>query len=203
MVELNSIVEEVINKHAGVSIKELNKTISYTLENRLSSFSLTNLKYKDAKKSFQKAYFQELLTLNLGNISKAAKKAGLNRRQIHRICSEVGIDQKDIRRQMLKPYNYLKQNIQEIIEERIEFSKDSINKLSVDKIYKKMPKIADNITEFIEDRIEPYDDAILTFEKHYFQEILIIANNSPNKAAEMAGLSKRSILRRMQTLEIA
>jgi DNA-binding NtrC family response regulator len=203
MAQLNLIVEETLKKHAGISIKELNRSITQTLENRLSSSILIPIKYKDAKKIFQKAYFQEILILNLGNISKAAEKAKLNRRQIHRICIDAGINQKDIREQMIKPYNYLKQNIQEVIEDKMDKLKDSINKDNVDKLYKKMPLIAENITEFIEERIEPYDEAFLAFERHYFTEILRLSDNKAEKAAEISGLSTRSILRKMQTLEIA
>lgn len=203
MNELNAIVEESLKKHAGLSIKELNKNITHTLENRLSFSIIIPARYRDAKRSFQKAYFQELLTLNLGNISKAAEKAQLNRRQIHRICNDAKIDQKEIRRLMIKPYNYLKQNIQEIIEEKIELAKDLLNEKKVEKAYKKMPKIAENITEFMEERILPYDEALITFETHYFLEILKISDNDSKKAAKIAGISERSVLRKIKELGVA
>ena len=203
MEELNSIVEGSLKKHAGISIKELNKTITQTLENRLSFSIILPVTYKAAKRSFQKAYFQELLTLNLGNISKAAKSANLNRRQIHRICIDSGINPKEIRRQMIKPYNYLKENIQDIVEEKIESVKNSITKTEINKVYKKIPKIADNITEFMEEKISPYDEALMTFEKHYFKEILKITNNETSKAVKITGLSERQILRKIRELSIA
>jgi len=203
MEELNSIVEDSLKKHAGISIRELNKTITQTLENRLSFSIILPISYKAAKKIFQKSYFQELLTLNHGNISKAAERAGLNRRQIHRICNGAGINSKEIRSQMLKPYNYLKENIQDIVEEKIETSKNSINEADRDKVYKKIPKIADNITEFIEERISPYDEAIIAFERHYFSEILKSTDKDTKKAAKIAGLSERQILRKIREFAIA
>lgn len=197
---LNSIVDDALRKHAKLSDNRINKTLIASLENRLSSTIILPSTYKEAKKAFQRAYFQELLTLNLGNISKAAQTAGLNRRQIHRICSEVGVDLKNIRTTLVKPYNYLKQNVQDLIEEKIEATREK-NKFS--SIYKNMPKISEEVAGFLEQKKESYGDALNSFEKHYFSGILKLADNDVDKASRIAELSERSIQRRMKELAIA
>ena len=201
MSKLNAILEENIKRKLGVSIKELNKSLISSLENRLSSSILLTI-YKDAKKAFQKAYFEELLTFNHGNISKAARIANLNRRQIHRICIDAGVEVREIRREMLKPYYYLKQNIEDITEQKINEFRNEIKPERLTKIYKNIPQFSQNIIEFIDEKTQSYEEALETFEKRYFEQVLETAKGNTLKAAEIAGISERSIVRKIKALQI-
>lgn len=202
MNELNKIVDENLKKHIGASIKELNESLTSSLENRLSFSIPLLIKYKDAKHIFQKAYFTELLTLNHGNISKAAIIANLNRRQIHRICQELNIDSNEIRTNMLKPYNYLKQNVQDIIEEKVDSFKDVIHPDKIGKFYKNINEVSENITNQIDITLPTYDDAFQSFEENYFKGILNSVKNDISEAKTISGLSTRSILRKMKEFGI-
>lgn len=200
MPELNSIVEKSIKTHAGIIEKELNESIIFGLENRLLSSVYILTKYKDAKKSFRKTYFLELLTLHHGNIKRASMIAGIDRRQIHRICQALKIDTEDIRQKLIKPHNYLKQNIQEIVEQKVSLYKNS-NALSdekLEKLYKKIPLISEMITTDIDKNIKTYDDAFSEFEENYFKELLNRTNNDLNIAKELSGLSMKTISRKIK-----
>jgi DNA-binding NtrC family response regulator len=50
------------------------------------------LSFREAKASFERAYFQALIKRNRGNISAAAREAGLERGYIHRLLKKLMID---------------------------------------------------------------------------------------------------------------
>ena len=200
MSKLNSIVEQTLKSNTGINDSVLNNSILFGLEKRLLSSVQILTNYKDAKRSFQKAYFSELLTLNHGNIKSASKIAGMDRRQIHRICKTLNLDTKNIRENLIKPYNYLKQNIQDVVEQKIELYKSSIKQDTFDSLYKKIPTISEDITLHIEKNSKTYDEAILEFEKDYFLELMRRSNNNFSLAEELSGLSIKSINRKLKAI---
>ncbi len=59
---------------------------------------LLRLPIKEAKRQFVKLYIEQLLHECDGHVTKAAAHCGLNRRTIHRVMTENGIDPKIFRK---------------------------------------------------------------------------------------------------------
>ncbi|MBU0461028.1 MAG: hypothetical protein KJ574_00420, partial [Nanoarchaeota archaeon] len=102
--EVEPVVSEAMHKLLGVSIDELNKDISEKLmRSPLTDFPVdTSLSFKEAKRRFKQAYMRRLLRITYGNISEVAKQAGVDRRSIHRIIKDAGIDVSRIREEMMR-----------------------------------------------------------------------------------------------------
>lgn len=197
MSELNSIVESGLKKHLKVIDNNLKDSIVSGIENRLTSNISLFLKYKDAKKMFQRIYFIDLLTLNHGNIKRASSIAKMDRRQIHRICTELNIDTKNIRQTLIKPYNYMKQNVQDIIEQKLELYSQGNN---INTYYKNIPKLTDAITLEIDKTPKSYDESFSDFENDYFKELMDRSNKNLVLAEELSGLSQKSISRKIKLI---
>ena len=120
--DVEHIVDDAIKPVLGVSIDELNKDISEKLEKSpLASFDIDiKLKFKAAKKRFKQQFLRRLLRTSYGNISLVAKKAGVDRRSIHRIVKDAGIDVGKMREEMIKPYQIRQKAVEGIIENVLE-----------------------------------------------------------------------------------
>ena len=188
MAQLIGIVKKALKRH-GITISELNKTLVQSLENRLTNPVLPLMKFKDAKKALQRAYFSELLTLNLGNISKAAQQANLNRRHIHRICTELEIDVDKIRDTMIKPSYYMTESVQEIIEENVDNFKEEIKPNKLVEIYTNLGEISKAVAQSIDTEIPTYEEVIESFEKEYFEAIFKETENNIERAAQSGARS--------------
>jgi two-component system response regulator AtoC len=92
--ELQNIIERavVLSEGERIGIEELPKELYMNP----SSIFTDNLPYKTAKDiwlaSFERSYLACLLKSTSGNISLAAKKAGIDRKTVHRLLKRYGID---------------------------------------------------------------------------------------------------------------
>jgi DNA-binding NtrC family response regulator len=145
--------------------------------------------FKEAKKLFLKNYVNDLLTMNHGNISQAAKKACINRRHLHRIITENEIVR---RKDMIKPSEYRKENIQTILEETLSGSQNM--------------KTVEDISELIAKTTEKsvaYDEAIELFEKEYIEHALKSNDYDISRTADAIDVSERTLYRKINKLSIA
>ncbi len=110
--ELQNLVERLVILAVGdrITLDDLPKNVLKTNGNGSSSFTaaatpvnetsfeehLFELHFKDAKKilaeRFEKQYLGQLLTSHDGNISRAARAAGIDRKTIHRLVKAHGIE---------------------------------------------------------------------------------------------------------------
>ena len=92
--ELQNVIER------ATSLTDSHYIIPSDLQEHLSEDSISandnNLPFKSAKRkwleSFEKKYFSNLLKESSGNISRAAQKAGIDRKTIYRIMKRHGLD---------------------------------------------------------------------------------------------------------------
>ena len=93
--ELQNIMERAVVLSAGerIGIEELPKEL-YNM--KPPSISADNLSYKTAKDkwlaSFERTYLTSLLKGTSGNISRAAQKAGMDRKTIHRLIKRYNLN---------------------------------------------------------------------------------------------------------------
>ncbi|MFO0754072.1 MAG: sigma-54 dependent transcriptional regulator [Thermodesulfovibrionales bacterium] len=93
--ELQNIIERavVLSDSDRINVGDLPRELS--LAPSLPA-STDNLEYREAKErwlaAFERTYLRTLLKITSGNISKAALKAGIDRKTIHRLIRRYGLD---------------------------------------------------------------------------------------------------------------
>lgn len=159
--------------------------------------------YRQAKNKFRKSYLTRLLLLNLGNISEAAKIAGMDRRSLHRMISGLGIDVQKIKKKLLKPY-YLKVGaVSHIIEDVLGNYKRVIHPDKLKNIYSNVESISENIVKELPELNISLKDAEKEFEKAFFGRALEKENGNKAKAAKRIGLRYETLHRKMKALLFA
>ncbi len=197
MKNISSIVDIALKKHLKDDIPELNYKLSNNLEVRL--FPSSSLRrFKEAKRFFLKNYLTDLLVLNLGNVSMAAKKANLNRRHLHRILNDLEINPEEHRREMIKPSEYLKNNIHNILE-------DSLTGFGLEKVKSVYSNLID-ISSIIAENMNycmSFEEAMELFEKDFFTKVLKENNYDVQKTADAIDISERTLYRKISKLNLA
>ncbi len=196
MNNISSIVYEALDKHAILEEKEL-KSLTNNLEFRLL-FSIDFSKsFKEAKKDFIKNYLNDLLTLSLGNVSLAAKKANIHRRHFHRMLHEHELNPDIHRKELIKPSQYLKENLQNILEDSL-IGINEDDKLQT--VYSSLNDISQIITETMQNI--PYEKALEIFEKEFIEKTLKKYNYDIAETANSLEISERTLYRKMTKLGI-
>ncbi|MBW2965153.1 hypothetical protein KY363_06870 [Candidatus Woesearchaeota archaeon] len=200
--DMEQIVDDAIKPVLGVSIDELNRDISAKLsKNPLASFDIdSKLNFKQAKKEFKKQFLGRLLRTSYGNISIAAKKAGLDRRSIHRIVKESGINVSRMREEMIKPYQIRQKAVGSIIENVLEHYKTVIHPSRIAEVYKNVDNVSKDIIDELPDERVTLKQAEAEFEKEYFRKVLAENGGNVTRTAKKIGLRYETLLRKLKGL---
>ena len=196
------IVDDAMKPVLGVSIGDLNKDISTKLERSpLLSFEIdTKLKFKQAKRKFKQQFLARLLRISYGNISEVAKKAGVDRRSIHRIVKDAGIDVSKIREEMIKPYQIRQKAVESVIEDVLEHYKTVIHPEKMAEVYRKVDTVSKDILDELPDKMITLKNAEEEFEKEYLRKVLAENAGSMTSTAKKIGLRYETLLRKMKAL---
>ena len=193
---ISNVVEAVLKKHTK-NVPKVKEDISSNLEFRLLVTVDLSKPFKQAKKDFLKNYLNDILTLSLGNISLAAKRAQLHRRHLHRIINDLDIDPNVHKKELLKPQEYLRENVHNIIEDTLaNFDDDD----RIRQIYSNL----DDISVIISKNMGPvsYDEALELFEKEYIEKALKENNYNISETADAIDMNERTLYRKLSRLNI-
>jgi DNA-binding NtrC family response regulator len=200
--DMEHIVDDAIKPVLGVSIDELNKDISEKLEKSpLATFDIdTKLKFKAAKKKFKQQFLRRLLRVSYGNISIAAKKAGVDRRSIHRIVKDAGINVNRMREEMIKPYQIRQKAVEGIIENVLEHYKTVIHPERIAEVYKNVNTVSKGILDEMPEKVTTLKEAEEMFEREYFRKALAENAGNVTRTAKKIGLRYETLLRKLKGL---
>ena len=196
------VVDEAMHKVLGVSIDELTKDIS----EKLSASPLldihidTSMGFKEAKKRFKEDFLKKLLRISYGNITEVAKRAGVDRRSIHRIVKDAGINVDKIREEMVKPYEVRHKAVGHIIEDVLERYKGIIHPDKMQDVYLKVPEVSKDIMDEIDFRDISLDEAEEAFEKAFVEQSLKENKGNLAKTAKAIGIRYETLLRKIKDL---
>ncbi len=198
MKNISSAVEKAIRKYTD--LPELNYSLANNLEFRLVAPIDPTKPFKEAKKIFLKNYLNDLLVLSLGNISLAAKKANINRRHMHRIINELHLNPETHRKDLLKPSEYLKGNIQTILEDTLSGFDEKGGNLSL--VYSNMADITEIIAKDIEHALS-FSEAVELFEKEFLARALKDNEYNIERTADAIDMSERTLYRKISKFNLA
>lgn len=201
---VEQIVNDAVKPILGITVDDLNKDISERLERSpLASFNIdTKLKFKEAKKNFKQQFLSRLLRVSYGNISEVAKKAGVDRRSIHRIVKDAGIDVPKIREEMIKPYQIRQKAVENIIEDVLENYKKLIHPDRIAEVYKKVDTVSKDILVDLPEKMITLKSAEEEFEKEYLKKALSENQGSITVTAKRVGLRYETLLRKIKAFRL-
>jgi DNA-binding NtrC family response regulator len=200
--DVEDIVGDAMKPVLGINIDELNRDISAKLEKSpLVSFEIdTSVKFKQAKKRFKQQFLGRLLRISYGNISDVAKKAGVDRRSIHRIVKDAGIDVSKIREEMIKPYQIRQKAVEGIIEDVLEHYRTVIHPERIAEVYKKVDTVSKEILDELPEKRITLKQAEEEFEKEYLTKALAESKENVAATSKKIGLRYETLLRKLKSL---
>lgn len=200
--DVEHIVTDAIRPVIGASISELSKDISAKLEKSpLIDFDIdTKLKFKAAKRKFKQQFLSRLLRTTYGNISEVAKRAGVDRRSIHRIVKDAGIDVRQMRVDMLRPYEVRQRAIGNIVSDVLEHYKSVIHPEKIAAAYRNVDLISKDILEELPERPITLKQAEELFENEYLSKALEESGGSITGTAKKIGLRYETLLRKLKVI---
>ena len=199
---VETIVDDALKPVLGVSIGDLNKDISSKLEKSpLLTFDIdTKQSFKQAKTRFKQQFLARLLRTCYGNISEVAKRTSVDRRSIHRIVKDAGINVGKIREEMIKPYQIRQKAVESIIEKVLESYKTVIHPEKMAEVYKNVDAVSKDIIDELPEIHVSLKEAEEEFEKEYLKKALAENKGKLTATAKKIGLRYETLLRKIKTL---
>jgi DNA-binding NtrC family response regulator len=192
------IITSKMHEVLGVTIEELNEDITEKLQkNPLLDFPIdTSMPFKQAKKKFKKQYLRRVLQIYYGNVSEAAKVVDMDRRTLHRIAKEEGIEVKGIRQKMAKVYHIKEHAISGVIEETLDQYKGVIHPEKLDNAYHHVSDVSKEIMESLPEKPPTLKEAEEEFEKRFLKKALQEHNKNITRTAAKIGLRYETLHRK-------
>jgi len=190
-------VKPKLTELLGVSIPEFQDSISQKLaQSPLLDFNFdVKLKLKDAKKQYRQTYFRRLLRMNYGNISEAAKQAGIDRRSLHRFVKEAGLDVDTIREEMIRPYDMKKEEVAHVLEGGIKKYETVLHPQKISQAYAKIYDVSEKILDLLPEENPTLKEAEDLFEKGFIESV-IKDSTTLKEAAKRLGIAYETMLRK-------
>lgn len=196
---IKNIVDGASQRYLGLGAMYLNSDITDRLkkDSLLSFYVDTKKAFKTAKKQFKKHYLEKVLQIHSGNVSTSARVAGIDRRSIHRLMTELGII---VDRQKLLAENYTG-SVQEMITGALQESERG----SQDKLMKMYRRMAPTLSREIVRELPSLslDEAEREFERRFIEKALGENDNNISATARKIGLRFETLHRKMKDLKIS
>lgn len=199
---VNHLIGTLTSRFLGVHVSELNKDLSTKLSKTpFIEFTIdSQIPFKEAKKLFKKQYLNRMLRLNLGNIAEVAKKVKVNRRSLHRLILDLGIDVKQIKEELPRPYDVKVTSVSTAIEHILDQYKGVLHPEKLESLYKNISEMSQSILPALSDAPLSLRTAVQEFEKRYFQKALDEQNFNLAAVARKVKLRYETLHRKLKSL---
>lgn len=202
MEDKKKTIESIMHKYLGVSIKELSEDITTKLHDPLLDFNVAEVHYKKAKKIFVKRYIVRMLTKHLGNISEAAREAGIDRRTIHRMIHEFTIDVDAIRDAMVSKSYLAEMTVNTVIEDSLKKYEEYLHPTKLDSMYKNVSVMTRDILDHISpENTMTLKHAEVEFDKRFIVKALSRNKQNISKTAQELGIRYETLHRKISYIK--
>ncbi|MEM4282593.1 MAG: helix-turn-helix domain-containing protein [Candidatus Woesearchaeota archaeon] len=201
---LRQAIDSTLLKYGLPIANSLNQDIT----NRISKSSVllfdpdTSIPFKKAKRLFKKYYLEKLLKIHGGNISSAAKAAGIDRRSLHRLISTLNIS---VERKGINRANYQTNTVSKIFEDVLEGYKRSasqpefrLNHQEITKLYRLSPTLSRELVKHIPS--VTLKEAEEVFEQKFLKQALERNNKNISRTARAIGIRFESLHRKLKEI---
>ena len=202
--KVKPLVESAMQKFLGITISEIEDDISDRLKRSpLLEFEIdTSVPFKEAKKLFKRQYLRRLLQLNLGNVAEVARISGIDRRSIHRLISELGVDPDEFRNVLVRGAYVKQAEVKNIVESSLETYKGALNPEKFEAFYDHAPELSKDIMKELPEAPLTMKEAEKEWEKKYLKKALVEKDGNISKTAKCIGLRFETLHRKLRYLGI-
>ncbi len=202
MEERKRSIEDIMHRYLGVTIKELNDDITSRLSDPLLDFDVEEgLILKDAKKKFHRRFLLRSLTKHHGNVSAAAKEAKVDRRTLHRMINEAGIDAQQFRARSAQRYAD-EDAVNAVIETSLKKYEEIIHPSKLDVMYRNVTTVSRDILEHVPPEASlSLKEAEREFERRFLFRTLKKHDYRITKAAKALGIRYETLHRKLSYLK--
>ncbi len=202
--KVNPIIHEAMQKYLGVQISEINEDITDKIgQSPMVNINVnTELPFKIAKKVFKKDFLTKIIQTNYCNISKVADILRINRRSIHRMIKDLGIDVEKLRKEMLRPIFYKQEMVDTVLRKVLESYKTVIHPKRLQTVYDNVEKLSEDIARELKGQELPLKIAEEMFEKKYLQVAIKENDNNLSKTAKAIKIRYETLLRKIKKLGV-
>lgn len=202
--KVKPIIDSIIKKSIGITIKELSEDISdKIMENPLLDFIPdTSLTLKGARSLFRKHYIEKLLVCHYGDISAVSRILEVDRRSIHRMIKETGININECRKAMLKPEYVKKEALSAAIGAVMKSYGEAVHPSKLGQLYKSASDISENLVKELPIKFFTLKEADLFFEKKFIKQSLDELNWNLENASKHLGIRYETLVRKVKKLEL-
>ena len=198
------VVDEAVKRALGVRIAELSDDLSAKLESPIAGFVVDPaVPFKQAKKQFKREYLRKLLRINYGNISEVARISKLDRRSIHRLVKETGLDVQKIRVDMERSYDVQQQGISHLITDVLDSYKSVLHPAKLTEAYRNVSVMSKDILDHLPEDPISFDAAEEAFEEEYLRKALAANGGNVPLTAKKIGLRYETLHRKGKKFGIA
>ena len=197
---IRTLVDSAAQKYLGIGVMPADMDITDRLkkDSLLSFYVDTKKAFKLAKKQFKKHYLEKVLQIHSGNVSMSAKVAGIDRRSIHRLMTELGIV---VDREKLVRENYTG-SVQEMITNALQISE--VVGQGQDKLMRMYKRMAPTLSREIVKELPSLslDEAESEFEKRFIEKALEESKGNISATARKIGIRFETLHRKMKELGV-
>jgi DNA-binding NtrC family response regulator len=200
--KVKPIVDEATERYMGAYVPKLSDDITSRLS-RTSIFEFDvdpTIPYRAAKRAFKKAFITRLLLFSLGNISEVARITGKDRRSIHRMVIQFGINVRKIKRDLIRPYEIKLSTINTLIEDVLDKHRETLDGPGLREFYRHVPDLSDNILKEIPEPRISLREAQREFDMIYFRKALDANGSSISRTARVIGIRYETLSRKLRGL---
>ncbi len=196
--KIKPVVDKALKDSLGITVGEVVNDISTVLAEGDLDFDIDlTTPLKEAKRKFKRDYFIQLLQQTQGNISEASRKAGIDRRTIHRYIEKIEVDLDKIRNQLYQFTDERKQkHVSDIVERTLKkydlgsFT-DKIENRTIATLSTCMPSYH-----------LPVDQALALFEKKYLEKAFETWGPHMKQVADNVGVRPETISVKCKELDV-
>jgi DNA-binding NtrC family response regulator len=200
--KIKQLVDESSSRYLGVSIDRLSDDLTAKITKAgLVDIEIDgNKSYREAKREFRRALITRMLLLRLGNISEVAKDLDVDRRTIHRLISELGIDVAKIKKELARPYDIRLDDMNTRIEDVLDRYKEIIHPTKLETMYRNVSELSDSILRELPVVAESLKKSEDDFERAYLKRLLDDNRGKSSSTARRIGIRHETLIRKAKEL---
>jgi DNA-binding NtrC family response regulator len=197
---IRQAVDDASHRFLGVSIDRLSEDLSARLTHQHMPAEIDLTKdYRQAKRDFRKAIVVRFLVMHLGNISEAAKALRVDRRTLHRLIEDLGIDVSRIKKELIRPYDVRVSEVRSDISKVLDKYRQIIHPDKLESLYKNVDEISEQLARELPEDWPSLKEAESDFDRAYMEGVL---GSHPGKgaAAKSMGIRPETLSRKRKRL---
>jgi len=197
--KVRPMLDEAMKAYLGVRIDELSAEVSDRIMKSpmLDIVVDLSLPFKKAKLAFRRHYLLRLVQLHYGNLAQVARLSGIDRRSVHRLIKDLGVQPDRFRKEMHRQEFYLQSQVKSIILESTEQFKESLAPQKYRAFYEHAPVLSKSIAKELPIELPTLDQAEQQWEKRYLEQAMAKFGPSPVAVAKRIGLRYETLHRKL------